>query len=542
MKKITVLAVLAAALMVAPAFAMRLTPSPNATFAVGTAGVASGPATTNNDDSCDIGTAPAATLLLPYFDVDIKDSQSIAHTTLFAITNVSNLPQIAHVTVWTDWSFPVLDFNIFLTGYDVQSINLYDILNRGIIAPPSGTSATTTVPANPTAGSQAACSGYEGDVCAPGALVPANNASTNPNINSFTGCTNLPGAIPPTLLSCVQSALTTGVYTCGCTSSQIVGGTHSDAIGYITVDVNANCNTSLPNQATYFTTNILFDNVLIGDYEQVNPNSATGNYAGGNPMVAIRAVPEGGAVGSSALMAPPTNLPNTFYDRYEGTGVGAHALARADRRQPLPSLFAARYIQGGTAAFNTSYEIWREGITQGACSGTQAASSNSALAISEIVRFDEHENATTVSPTTVISPAPNITLSLPETSSTPTSASLFPAMPSAAGDVSGWMYLNLHNGGTDTSTLDYSRDGVAPAGPNRASQNWVSVDMYAEGRYEALFDAAWLGNGCSPPAAVGAQIGPAGGVLVCPPPLTFGAGCTTDGATVFPLGSNVTPP
>lgn len=533
MKKITVLALLAAVLMVAPAFAVtrHLTPSPNATFAVGTAGVAAGPATTNNDDSCDIGTAPAATLLLPYFDVDIKSTQATAHTTLFTITNVSNLPQIAHVTVWTDWSFPVLDFNIYLTGYDVQAINLYDIFNRGIIAPQTGTSDTTVSPANPTAGSQPACATTPGG-CAPGALTPVNGATTNPNINSFTGCANLPGAIPTPLLACVQSALTTGVYTCGCTSSQIVGGTHADAIGYITVDVNANCNTSLPNQATYFTTNILFDNVLIGDYQQINPNPATGNYAGGNPMVSIRAVPEGGSVGSAST--PPTNLPDTFYDRYEGPGTTA--TRRLDRRQPLPSLFAARYIQGGTGAFNTNYEIWREGITTGQCSGTQAASSNSALGIAEIVRFDEHENATTVAQTTVISPAPNVTLSLPETSSTPTSASLFPAMPSAAGDVAGWMYLNLHNGGTDATTLDYSRDGVTPAGANRASQNWVSVDMYAEGRYETLFDAAWLGNGCSPPALAGAQIGPAGGVLVCPPALTAGT-CNQP-----PIGTNVTPP
>jgi len=26
-----------------------------------------------------------------------------------------------HVTVWTDWSFPLLDFNILLTGYDVKT-------------------------------------------------------------------------------------------------------------------------------------------------------------------------------------------------------------------------------------------------------------------------------------------------------------------------------------------------------------------------------------------------------------------------------------
>jgi len=81
--------------------------------------VAFAQSTTNNDDSCDIGTYPAATLLLPYFEVDTAQR---GVDTFFTVTNVSSLPQIAHVTIWTDWSFPVLDFSLFLTGYDVQSI------------------------------------------------------------------------------------------------------------------------------------------------------------------------------------------------------------------------------------------------------------------------------------------------------------------------------------------------------------------------------------------------------------------------------------
>src|SRR5439155_8480868 len=179
MRKLTVLAMLAAVLMAGSAFAVsrHLTPSPNAT-----GGTAAAPATTNNDDSCDIGTAPAATLLLPYFEVDFKSPQTTARTTLFTITNVSAFPQIAHVVVWTDWSFPALDFNIFLTGYDVQAINLYDIFARGVIAPPSATSSNTTVPTNPTGGS-----------------TPFAN-DTNPNINSLANCTALPGPIPPSLL------------------------------------------------------------------------------------------------------------------------------------------------------------------------------------------------------------------------------------------------------------------------------------------------------------------------------------------------------
>jgi hypothetical protein len=71
-----------------------------------------GPSTTNNDDSCDIGVAPAATLLLPYFEVDLGTA-STGRTTIFSVTNVSPYAQVAHVVLYTDWSFPVLDFNLF---------------------------------------------------------------------------------------------------------------------------------------------------------------------------------------------------------------------------------------------------------------------------------------------------------------------------------------------------------------------------------------------------------------------------------------------
>ena len=76
----------------------------------------------------------------------------------------------------------------------------------------------------------------------------------------------------------------------------------------------------------------------------INPNSSTGNYASGNPLVHIRAIPEGGAAGTVVA----TNLPYTFYDRYTPRTTPA-----MDRRQPLPAAFTARYIQGGTAAFRT---------------------------------------------------------------------------------------------------------------------------------------------------------------------------------------------
>lgn len=62
-------------------------------------------ATRNNDDSCDIALLPAATLLLPWFDVDINAPLGLANTTLFTVVNTSQRPQIARVTLWTDLAY-----------------------------------------------------------------------------------------------------------------------------------------------------------------------------------------------------------------------------------------------------------------------------------------------------------------------------------------------------------------------------------------------------------------------------------------------------
>jgi hypothetical protein len=507
MKKLITLALVATLAIAGSAFASgrQYVAANNATFAFGA------PASTNNDDSCDIGVAPAATLLLPYFRVDYTASRATARNTLFTITNTSFLPQIAHVVIWTDWSYPALDFNIFLTGYDVQSISMYDVLN-GVIAPNAagtggGTSSDTTRPNNP---------GTDAD--------PALNTA-NPNITDLTACsgTQLPGNIPTNLLTDLRLVLSTGQGTgAGIPCTSTVGGNHGagTAVGYITIDVAPSCNTSLPNDGTYFA-NILFDNVLIGDYQDVNPDPTTGNYAGGNPLVHIRAVPEGGPAGS----APGTNLPYTFYSRYQ---VASGETLGIDRRQPLPSVFAARYIQGGAGQFNTNFKIWREGISEGTCDN---ASANSNLGATEIVRFDEHENANVGGGSLVISPLPP-GAGIPETGSYPTTNSIFPGGP-ISGDVAGWMYLNLNvTGGSPLYNTTAPNGRPLPAAGafgSRASQNWVIVSMAAEGRFSVDFDAAWLGNGCSGAVPAGTQIGPVGGVLVCP---AGALGCTETG--VYP--------
>jgi len=455
------------------------------------------PSTTNNDDSCDIAVQPAATLLLPYFEVDFKSPVTTAFTTLFTIQNVSPAPQIANVTLWTDWGYPALSFPIFLTGYDVQGINLYDVFARAAIAPgpspssPGGTSVNTSVPTNPTHGTQ-----------------PFGNAG-NPHFLSdvATACSNLPGAIPAFLLTDLQLVFTTGRGTgTGITCISQVGGVHSNAIGYATIDVVATCSPKNPSVSDYFAGIALFDNVLAGDYQHINPNPATGNYAGGEPLVHIRAVPEGGPAGGQM----ETALPYTFYDRYT-TSLPDR---RADRRQPLPSTFAPRFIQGGTGGFNTKLTIWREGVTTGSCSGTEAASANSNLQIADVVRFDEHENATLAQICCCILCSPGRP-GLPPTVSVSSASQYFPPT-STSGDIAGWLYLNLNNGGSTRYSAsqwpgmmrDFRTNTSTTIGV-RQSQNWVVTSMYAEGRYAVESTALVLGNGCSPSPPEGAQIAPA---------------------------------
>jgi hypothetical protein len=422
--------------------------------------------TISNNDSCDIGTYPAATLLLPYFEVDL--SAAHAQTTIFSVTNVSPAPQIANVTIWTDWGFPVISFPLFLTGYDAQPINLYDIIGRGIIAPPRGTSIDAPNArdgngngTNPTPGTQ-----------------PLTNLA-NPHFLSSvsTDCAagRLPGQIPGFLIDALRSIFTTGVSTgslalCpGPARNQLaIGGSHgaNTAAGYVTIDVVSTCSPLMPNDPLYWD-EVLNDNVLTGDYQQIASDPVAGNYAGGNPMVHIRAVPNAA-------------LPFTFYDRF----------TKKDARQPLPSTFAARWIQGTNAAFDTDYKIWREGVV-GIGVSCDRFKANATLGIAEIVRFDEHENASIATSSVIFDPpAPPPTL--PAASRVHVrNSSLIPVL-NVSQDSGGWMYFNLNNGS-----------------PRGVSQNWVVTSMFAEGRFGVEADATSLANGCSPaaPTSVNGTIG-----------------------------------
>ena len=88
-----------------------------------------------------------------------------------------------------------------------------------------------------------------------------------------------------------------------CGSTQIGFNHGTRAVGYVTVDVVSYCSSQFPtdDNGGYFagaTAPILFDNVLLGDYQQLGPAPAGSGIAAafdaeGNPMVHIRAMPEG---------------------------------------------------------------------------------------------------------------------------------------------------------------------------------------------------------------------------------------------------------
>ena len=435
---------------------------------------AGGPATTNNDASCDIGVFPAATLLLPYFEVDVESAPGAGETTIFTLTNTSNLPQIAHVVLWTDWAYPVLDFNIYLTGYDVQSINLYDVIARGRLAPDAGT-------------------GWK--------VSPVGELSVgeSPLIDESSCFTAAPVQLAQPFITRMLRAFTDGRFPAlgtrpGC---EFIGDRHDNAVGYATIDVVGACEMATPLDADYFSSLIRFDNVLMGDYQQVNGGL---EFAQGNPMVHIRALPEGGTPQSRA--ANPSryqvNVSRTFYSRYQPA-----ATSTADARQPLPSVFAMRWITGGSTQFQTLLKIWREGVTGAdpTCSPTPVSvyPRNSALLIAEVVRFDEEENVFAEHDHCGCVPPLFDPFILPATSLTEIADTrVFP--PNVSQDVAGWLYLNLDHDADDS----------------HANQAWVTMSMRAEGRYSVDFDAVALGNGCTPP--IGESEAYAGAVTIGPPP------------------------
>jgi hypothetical protein len=382
--------------------------------------------------------------LLPYFEVDLSNQNGV--TTLFSINNASATAILAHVVVWSDLSVPVLDFNVYLTGYDVQSINMRDIIAGHL--------------------PQTASAGQDPD----DTISPKGLFSQDINFASCTG--QLPIApLPASFVSHLQASLT-GQF------SNLLGGcaglAYGDNIarGYVTVDTVNNCTLRFPGDIGYFgaggTGDATNQNVLWGDYFYVN--SAT-NRADGETLVHIEA----------DALNPETSVSGqyTFYGRYVNW-------TAVDNREPLATNFAVRFLNGGPFTGGTNLVVWRDSkVRQGAfkCGTTPAWYP---LGQEQIVIFDEQEHPT-VPQSIPVSPQPPQSGIIPfpaEAQSTAVGGAAFPVIPQF-----GWLFLNLN-------TTVAAAGSVPPEDP-AAAQAWVEAVMSALGRYSVGFDAIKLDSACT---------------------------------------------
>ncbi|QQR75205.1 MAG: hypothetical protein IPJ17_06415 [Holophagales bacterium] len=399
---------------------------------------------------------PAATLLLPYFEVDLANTNGL--TTLFSVNNASATAVLAHVVVWSDLSVPVLDFNIYLTGYDVQTVNMRDIING-------------TLPRTASAGQD------PGDT-----ISPKGTFSQDINFASCTGQLPL-GPLSATYIDHLKKSLTGQASSLlgGRCAGQVFG--DNVARGYVTIDTVNNCTLRFPGDAGYFvaggTGDATNQNVLWGDYFFVTPEE---NYASGETMVHIEA----------SATNPETSVPGqyTFYGRYV-------TWTAADNREPLATNFATRYILGGAFSGGTDLIAWRDSkVNQGAftCPATlNLRPSWYPLGQEQIVIFDEQEHPEVPQTTPVSPPLPNEGI-IPfpaEAQRTAVDGEDFPVSFSF-----GWLFLDLN--------ATVAAAGNNPPEDPLAAQAWVETIMSAEGRYSVGFDAIKLDSAT---AASHARIG-----------------------------------
>src|SRR5215213_9278228 len=247
-----------------------------------------------------IDNVPAATLMLPYFEVDLNNAEGV--NPLFSINNSAATAVLPKVVVWSDQSVPVLNFNVYLTGYDVQTINMRDILGLGNVP------RTASDGQDPT------------DTISP-------QGPLSQDIN-FASCTQLPftnPAISNSFREHLQAWLTgrASPATHDCAGAKKNGGAVRIARGYVTVDTVSSCDIFFPGDWATYGPTLTDQNVLWGDWFIVNPGQ---NFAQGDMLVHIESCPTCFAPGD-----------HTFYGRYNGATAD-------DAREPLPTTVDPRYI------------------------------------------------------------------------------------------------------------------------------------------------------------------------------------------------------
>jgi hypothetical protein len=324
--------------------------------------------------TCTVDVRPAATLLVPHFGVSLNDDATVkrgtpdSFDTLLAIGNASNAPMLAHVSIWNKRSILVLDFMVALTGFDVQTWRMSDVISG-------------TLPSTPVFPDHSHAEGDDEDACQRNPLAavyddpdgylrvrPLSTTTANPLDNVLATSDYVIPAFEPTGpfgLQVVDSLDDTDD-SLGCFDGTVDGITAGPAQGYVTIDHANYCSLSNPNDPAYYDFNALGgENNLFGDIIFTS-GQGVGTY--GMQMVGLENDPVFSGLNQSDAVRT-----RTFYARYWvpsqpnlnlcpncplGLGVlDPWNVLSGDQREPLGLRWAARYFEG--PAVISFFDVWR---------------------------------------------------------------------------------------------------------------------------------------------------------------------------------------
>ena len=511
---------------------------------------------------CTIDQRPAATLLVPYFQAAFNSDGTVttgagALDTLVTITNASSAPMIAHVSVYNERSFLVLDFNIALTGFDVQSMSMSGVLSGNLPqtpvstahVAPSGSLASDVCLRNPNAGPSGVNTGSTSTYMRIRPLCTYTASGSNPT------CVNTADPNDPTLATTtytspawpaggtfainVLGSLDSAAGSLGCTvpASFPLSGVLR---GYLVIDHVNYCTISDPSSlgGTYYNLDAIgMENNLMGE---VIFTSGSGVPTFGVSTVNIEASKVFGQTAGNCWVGgvcsgyqtqDNANRERTFYARYWAPGslVRPNSNTTAfgasnpwnqgfgDEREPLGLKYATRYFEATDGSVKSWFRVWRAsagnltnltGTLAGGGSGGACAAIEPTV---NLVFYDEDENTiaqagTPPCPSPCNIPPPSL-LNFPlETQRTRANGFTLPA--AFGGANVGWMSASFVNLGSAIANFGGLLD-----------QAWMDYEFQGSG---AFINASIPGTQLDPTAChpLLIPLSDAGGAIYVPDALT----------------------
>lgn len=454
--------------------------------------------------TCTIDQRPAATLLVPYFEVSLNPDGSIlgtgpnARDTLVTICNASAAPMIAHVVVWNERTEPLLDFNIALTGFDCQSMSMARVITGFLPSTPVG---LNHVPATADACQRNPNAAVYSPPVVTGEFLRIRPVTTSTPLDNIAATTVYPQPAWPAgsdfFWNLVDSLDETNDSTqCDGVDRTITGPLR----GYVTIDHANYCNLAFPDQETYYSADALgMENNLFGE---VIFTSGSGQPTMGGSTVNIEADPTGGTFTApilSSLAGDVTSEPRvrTFYARYVGVdnlcapancpGFSTNPWNRGigDQREPLGLKYAARWFN--TTGITSNFNVWRG--SAGDLANLLGNDCTDVLPSVSLSFFDEDENTITLSgcPSPCIETTFNFELETQRRNISAFAGSL-PNWPA------GWVSMNFFNPGSGDNF-----NGIL-------DQAWVEYDFQGPGAFlSASTPATQLDPSTCNPLGVGAN-------------------------------------